>query len=249
MSLLRKQVATSGRGYDYLQNTVPLVPNREIMDLKGNTCLLYDSPVFSPVSAQILFSLREFHIHKFTWNPPACVEMYFRKTHLCFSFLGSQCPWFSYVAQNPTASQDFAPIPLSVNSTICAYAHAALWGQETFSLMEVSHWVSIPSQIHSHILEFQFSSVDQSCPTLCDPMNHRTPGLPVHHQLPESTQTHVHRVSDAIQPPHPSSVIFSSCRQSFPASGSFQMSQLFSSGGQSIGVSASTSLLPMNIQR
>ena len=49
----------------------------------------------------------------------------------------------------------------------------------------------------------QFSSIVQSCPTLCDPMNHSTPGPPVHHQLPESTQTHVHRVGDAIQPSHP----------------------------------------------
>ena len=49
----------------------------------------------------------------------------------------------------------------------------------------------------------QFSSVAQSCPTLCDPMNHSTPGLPVHHQLPESNQTHVHQVGDAIQPSHP----------------------------------------------
>ena len=49
----------------------------------------------------------------------------------------------------------------------------------------------------------QFISVAQSCLTLCDPMNHSTPGLPVHHQLPKSTQTHVHRVSDAIQPSHP----------------------------------------------
>ena len=73
----------------------------------------------------------------------------------------------------------------------------------------------------------QFSSVAQSCPTLCDPMNHSTPGLPVHHQLPESTQTHVHRVSDAIQPSHPLSSPFSSCPQSFSASRSFQMSQLF----------------------
>ena len=48
----------------------------------------------------------------------------------------------------------------------------------------------------------QFSLVAQSCPTLCDPMNCSTPGLPVHHQLPEFTQTHVHRVSDAIQPSH-----------------------------------------------
>ena len=49
----------------------------------------------------------------------------------------------------------------------------------------------------------QFSSVAQSCPTLCHPMNCSTPGLPVHQQLPEFTQTHVHRVSDAIQPSHP----------------------------------------------
>ena len=49
----------------------------------------------------------------------------------------------------------------------------------------------------------QFSSVAQSCPTLCDPMNCSTPGLPIHHQLPEFTQTHVHQVSNAIQPSHP----------------------------------------------
>ena len=54
----------------------------------------------------------------------------------------------------------------------------------------------------------QFSSVTQSCPTLCNPMNRSTPGLPVHHQLPEFTQSHVHRVSDAIQPPHPLSSPF-----------------------------------------
>ena len=49
----------------------------------------------------------------------------------------------------------------------------------------------------------QIRSVAQSCPTLCDPMNRSTTGLPVHHQLPEFTETHVHRVSDAIQPSHP----------------------------------------------
>jgi len=53
------------------------------------------------------------------------------------------------------------------------------------------------------LLFWLFSSVAQSCPTLCDLMNRSTPGLPVHHQLPEFTQTHVHRVSDAIQPSHP----------------------------------------------
>ena len=54
-----------------------------------------------------------------------------------------------------------------------------------------------------NISSVQFSSVTQSCPTLCNPMNHSTPGLTVHHQLPEPTQTHVHWVSDAIQPSHP----------------------------------------------
>ena len=52
-------------------------------------------------------------------------------------------------------------------------------------------------------LSVQFSSVTQSCPTLCDPVNHSTPGLPVRHKLPEFTQTHAHRISDTIQPSHP----------------------------------------------
>ena len=52
---------------------------------------------------------------------------------------------------------------------------------------------------------YQYGSVVQSCPTLYDPMNRSTPGLPIHHQLPEFTQTHVHQVSDAIQPSHPQS--------------------------------------------
>ena len=72
----------------------------------------------------------------------------------------------------------------------------------------------------------QFTSVAQACPNLCNPINRSTQGLPVHHQLPEFTQTHVHRVSDAIQPSHPV-IAFSSCPQSLPASESFTMSQLF----------------------
>ena len=67
----------------------------------------------------------------------------------------------------------------------------------------------------------QFSSISQSCPTLCDPMNRSTPGLPVHHQLPEFTQTHVHRVSDAIQPSHPLSSPYP------PAPDPFQHQSLF----------------------
>ena len=58
-------------------------------------------------------------------------------------------------------------------------------------------------RVSSQILISQFNSVTQSCSTLCDPMNQSTPGLPVHHQLPESTQTHAHWVGDAIQPSHP----------------------------------------------
>ena len=83
------------------------------------------------------------------------------------------------------------------------------------------------------------------------------PGLPVHHQLRELAQTHVHQVGDAIQPSYPVTP-FSSCPQSFPVSGSFQMNQFFASGGQSIGASIleywnigakySASVFPMNIQ-
>ena len=92
-----------------------------------------------------------------------------------------------------------------------------------------------------------FSSFAQSCPTLCDPMNHSTPGLPVHHQF--RVHPNPCPLSGWCHPPISSSVVpLSSCPQSFPASGSFPMSQLFSSGGQSIGVSASTSVLPMNTQ-
>ena len=95
------------------------------------------------------------------------------------------------------------------------------------------------------------SSVTQSCPTICDPMKCSTPALPVLHQLPEFTQTHVHRVSHVINvhPAISSSVVpFSSCPQFSPSSGSFPVSQLFAWGGQSIGVSALISVLPMNNQ-
>ena len=90
-------------------------------------------------------------------------------------------------------------------------------------------------------------SVAKSCPPLCKLMNCSTPGLPVLNYLPEFAQIHVHWVSDAIQPAHPLSPHFS-CPQSFPASESFPTSQLFTWGGQSIGASASASVLPMNIQ-
>ena len=107
-------------------------------------------------------------------------------------------------------------------------------------------------RVYQHLCDvaktvFQFSSVSQLCPTLCDPMDCIMPGFPVHYQFWELTQTHVHWVGDAIQPSHPV-VPFSSILQSSPASGSFPVSQFFASGGQSIGASASASVLPINIQ-
>ena len=98
-----------------------------------------------------------------------------------------------------------------------------------------------------HIFK-QFSSVQSLSPTLCDPMNHNMPGLPVHHQLPEFTQTQVHWLMWC-HPAISSSIIpFSSCPQSLPALESFPMSQLFAWGGQSTGVSALASFLPKKSQ-
>ena len=93
----------------------------------------------------------------------------------------------------------------------------------------------------------QFSLVAQSCPTLFDSIDYSTPGLPVHHQLPKFTQTHAHWVGDVIYPFHallsPSPLAFSLSQNQ-----GLQMSWFFTSGGQSIGVSTSKSILPMNIQ-
>ena len=89
----------------------------------------------------------------------------------------------------------------------------------------------------------QFSSVAESCPTLCDHMNHSMPGLPVHHQLLEFTD--LRPLNQWCHPAISSSVVpFSSCPQSLPASKSFPVSQLFTWGGQSTGFSASASFLP-----
>ena len=94
----------------------------------------------------------------------------------------------------------------------------------------------------------KFSSVAQLCLTLCNLMDCSTTGFPVHHQIQELAQTHVCWVGDALPTISSSVVPFSSCLQSFPASGSSPMSWLFTSGGQSIGALASASVLPMNIQ-
>ena len=99
------------------------------------------------------------------------------------------------------------------------------------------------------MVNVQFSSVAQSCPTLCDPMDCSMPGLPVHHQLLEFTQTHLHWIDDAIQlshplsPPSPPTFNLSQHQHQH-----FQMGQFFASGGQSSGASVSASVLPMTIQ-
>ena len=85
--------------------------------------------------------------------------------------------------------------------------HALLQGSN-LHLLHLLHWqvgslpLAPPGKPFNYF-QFQFSSVTQSCRTLCDPMDCSTPGLPVHYQLPEFTQTHVHWVGDAIQPAHP----------------------------------------------
>ena len=94
----------------------------------------------------------------------------------------------------------------------------------------------------------QLNSVSQSCLTLCDPTDCSTPGFHVHHQLPELAQTHVHQVGDAIQPSHPllspSPPIYNLSQHQ----GFFQMIQFFTTGSQSIRVSALASVLRVNIQ-
>ena len=115
-------------------------------------------------------------------------------------------------------------------------------------------WMKLEPIIQSEISQkekhqYSISSVQFSLSVVSDslwPHESQHARIPVHRQLLEITQTPVHRVGDAIQP---SSIVpFSSCPQSLPASGSFPMSQLFAWGGQSMGVSASASVLPMNIQ-
>ena len=114
---------------------------------------------------------------------------------------------------------------------------AAMKLKDTYSLEEKSWPTSV-----------QFSSVAQSCPTLCNPMNHSMPGPPVHHQLPEFTQTHVHQVSDAIQPSHPLSSPSPPALNPSQHQSLFQWVNSLHEVAKVLGISASASVLPMNIQ-
>ena len=112
-----------------------------------------------------------------------------------------------------------------------------------FGVMKM-FWTQIATVWHNLV---QFSSVAQSCPTLCNPMDPSTPGLP---SITNSRSLLKLMFIESVMPSNqPSSVVlFSSCLQAYPASGTFQMSQFFTLGGQSIGVSTSASVLPMNTQ-
>ena len=118
--------------------------------------------------------------------------------------------------------------------------NAGLLDKEQIQMYTHTH-----THTHTHIISVQYSSVAQSCPTLCDPMDCSTPPCistsgACSNSLPLSHWCHP-TISSSVIP-------FSSCPQSFPASGSFPVSQLIPSGGQSVGASASSSVLPMNIQ-
>ena len=132
------------------------------------------------------------------------------------------------------------------------FPQSHIWGELVEILTLSGHALWMQDLIKSLVcykrkVNQEFSSVAQPCPTLCDPMNHSMPGLPVHHQLPEFTQTHVHRVGDTIQPSHPL-LSASPPGPNLSQHQSFPMSQLFSWGGQSTGVSVSASFLPKNTQ-
>ena len=143
--------------------------------------------------------------------------------------------------------------------------HAAVHGVEESNTTEWLNWTELKLYSDfSHVSNFRLKlsfisflnfcccycccSVTKLCPVICNPIGCSTPSFPILHHILEMAQTHVHRVDDAIQPSHSLSPAFSSCLQSFPASGSFWMSWQFASGGQSIGASASASVLPMSTQ-
>ena len=131
------------------------------------------------------------------FNPTVCFNFCFSLDFLgitlivggYFTFLGH----ILLVIRKRVISSKPCGEPLQLQSLPCSWCKAA------FSHLKEKYpsvtW-TLPSSVQS-------SSVAQSCPTLCHPMVRSTPGLPVHHQLPEFNQTHVHRVSDAIQPSHP----------------------------------------------
>ena len=130
------------------------------------------------------------------------------------------------------SSEYFFPVTLFVMCLWTWWFRLILGGSDSkASACKVGDPGSSPGEGNGKPLQYssvQFSSVAQSCPTLCDPMNCSMPGLPVHHQLPKFTQTHVHQVGDAIQPSHPLSSPSPPAPSPSQHQSLFQMSQLFS---------------------
>ena len=120
-----------------------------------------------------------------------CDQFLMRQTSLYHNQL-----WFNKVKPHITTmvyqTEFFAPYFIAFPIVLC-----------TWTPLSTASVISFLPRLCASRLNFQISSDTQSCPTLCDPMDCSTPGLPVHHQLPKSTQTHVHWVGDAIQPSHP----------------------------------------------
>jgi len=119
----------------------------------------------------------------------------------------TQCHWCRCIQQKDPVLGCFS-LESKVSSLLVAQSNIAVTVGQTQTLcplsdLPISRGGETGTLVNTNRSSVQFSSVAQSCLTLCNPMNRSTPGLSVHHQLPEFTQTHVHRVSDAIQPSHP----------------------------------------------
>ena len=141
-------------------------------------------------------------------------------------------------------------MPQETQTGVCINVEGWDWegGSKGKGYMSTYGWFALKFDRKQQNFVKQFNFVQSlSRVWFCDPMDCSTPGLPVHHQITEFTQTHIHRVNDTINHLilcHPLLLHL----QSFPGSRYFPMSQLFTSGDQSIGISASTSVLPMNTQ-
>ena len=113
--------------------------------------------------------------------------------------LSPTCPFSGTSLQRPSHQALSSLLDVPSENYMSSGKYTLGWSWSWVVLPKVQ-WFSLSAVVMALV---QFSSVAQSCPTLWDPMNCSTPGLPVHHQLPGFTQTHAHRVSDAIQPSHP----------------------------------------------
>ena len=193
-------------------------------------------------------------VSSFLLAPPRSSQLVFSGSTL-FVIRTSSCE--STQASSYHCSWPRQAVLVSGSLTIWPSSGSAICIADPWSPSSSNEENSINSKLISHICKscameygseqpFCCCSVAQSCLTLRDPMDCSTPGFPVLHHLLEFAQTHVHWVDYAIQQSHP--VTPFSCPQSFPASRSFLMNQLFTSGGLSIKASASASVLPKNIQ-